>query len=159
MLFAFAVPFAIPLAFSLGAVAQSKCKCVAGQACWPSAAQWAAFDKNLTSPTVKLLPVAAPCYKTSPNYNANACGVATSNYYSTLWRAEQPAAVQFTVWEQIITNNTVYSCDIKPLNDKDVCYQGRVPSVAVMAKTVADIKATLKFVKQYNLKMVIRNSG
>ena len=42
---------------------------------------------------------------------------------------------------------------------RSVCGQGSVPIIGVEARTVGDVQAAVKFAADYDLKLVIKNTG
>ena len=150
------------LAFILSALcvfAQKSCKCLPGDACFPSQEIWDAFSKKLSQPLISnQKPLASPCYQSSPNFDASTCVFVTQNQFNTELLSASPSAVQWTIWEALIINGTVQQCPFSPGPDEK-CFQGRVPVASVNATSVKDIQETFTFASDHNLKLVVRNAG
>jgi hypothetical protein len=58
------------------------CKLMPGDASWPSEIFWAVFDLLLGGALIEAVPVAAPCYASQPQYNADECTAITSAWSS-----------------------------------------------------------------------------
>lgn len=68
----FKIVFVICFFLSISAARPSlSCRCMPSDACWPSPAEWASFNKTLEGKLVATTPLALPCH--APNYNAATC--------------------------------------------------------------------------------------
>jgi hypothetical protein len=144
------------------AYAAQKCKCLPGNDCFPSQDLWDALSTNLSQPLISnQRPLASPCYQSSDNFNQAACSSLTSNQFDGHLRASIPNALQWTNWEELITaDGQVQTCPFDVSQSKNgTCYQGRVPTYAVNVTSVEDIQHTIRFAKEHNLHLVVKNQG
>ena len=138
-----------------------QCKCLPGQSCFPSQDVLSTFQSELTHPIINPRPIADVCFVGDPSFNAAACSTVKNNWNNGGFRASVPNALQFINWESLTNSTTIEQCD--PFGNvsspADTCFQGRVPWGVVNATTVADIQNTVKFASQYNLKLIVKNTG
>lgn len=138
-----------------------QCKCLPGQSCFPSAAVISAFEQNLTHPLLNPRPIANVCFRSDPAFNEAACNTVKANWNNGAFRASNPNTLQFINWESIINSTVIEQCD--PFGNvnspADFCFQGRVPFAVVNATTVSDIQNTVLFASEFNLKLVVKNTG
>jgi hypothetical protein len=141
------------------ASAAQKCKCLPGDACFPDNATLSAFSKKLTKPLVEnQLPIGSVCYENSANFNAAACSSVQAVEFDHDFLAAVPNALQWTNWEELVTNSSVQGCPITHAPNA-TCFQGRVPSYSVNVTTVSDVQETIKFATEHNLHLVVKNAG
>ncbi|KAF8958853.1 hypothetical protein BDZ97DRAFT_1906376 [Flammula alnicola] len=143
---------AIALAVAIAPIeAALQCKCLPGDSCFPSRPH----------PLIHPRPIGDVCFVGDPSFNAAACATVESNWNNGAFRASIPNALQFTNWESIINSTVIEQCDPfgNVTNPADHCFQGRVPWGVVNATTVSDIQNTVLFASQYNLKLVVKNTG
>lgn len=55
-----------------------KCRCFPGDACWPSSADWSAFNATIDGTLIATVPLAQPCH--DPEYNAETCDNLRNNW-------------------------------------------------------------------------------
>ncbi|KAF7593112.1 hypothetical protein BBP40_011991, partial [Aspergillus hancockii] len=103
---------------------------------------------------VAVRPVAAVCHEGGAN--SSACQEVTASWKNSTWRAAQPGAVQWENWEALPEQNQ--TCYIESPRDIP-CGQGRISLYSALAKSAFDVQATVKFAKEHNLRLVIKNSG
>jgi hypothetical protein len=58
------------------------CRLLPGDASWPADVIWNVFDFLLGGALIVAVPVAAPCYASQPQYNADECATITSEWSS-----------------------------------------------------------------------------
>src|SRR5690349_21447305 len=58
-----------------------QCKVFPGDAAWPSDAVWKTFNASVGGALIKTVPLAAPCYKSWPQYDAAKCAQVTANWH------------------------------------------------------------------------------
>ena len=149
--------FSIVLPILAANKATSTCRCLFGQPCWPTEVELATLAAQLSQPLLHPLPPASPCYPLSaPSGN---CSDIIGNYTNNQWRSDQPGAMQDTNYEvHIFPNKTISACYFNTTLGVP-CTQGSVPPVGVDARSANDIQAAVKFAKQHNLKLVVKNTG
>lgn len=140
----------------------SGCKCLYGQPCWPSPQAINALSAELSQPLIYPRPPAAPCYSSSSEDPA-LCSEVQSKSRSGIWRSTQPGAYQNLNFEfQLFANDTLSACYLNHASgsgQRTSCGQGAIPPVGVDARRPEDVQAAVRFASQYNLKLVVKNTG
>lgn len=142
----------IPLAAS--ATVQTQCRCRPHEPCWPSQDTWAALNSSMDGVLTSVTPVGTVCH--DPTFNDAACAVVQNMTGDSLWRVQQPGAVQWTNWEAWTEQNETCYLD---LPRQAACKQGRVSLYSAVVEKVEHIQAAVKFAAQHNLRLAIKNTG
>lgn len=141
---------------------QPRCRCLYGQDCWPTSSDFTSLSAQLTQPLLYPKPPALPCYvgtQPSSSSSAESCSDVILQYTNGTWRADEPGSMQNTNFEAFMfPNGTIDACYLNATLGFP-CLQGSIPQIVVDARTVADVQAAVKFVKQFNLRLVIKNTG
>lgn len=143
--------------------------CTPNQACWPSAADWSAFNNTISGRLIKVTPWQDPCYASPNGYKQPQCQSVRLNYFDGKTRASYPGATQTDNWSYCSTNkglvgdcsltaSTTGQLDLSPVTDHE-CKLGRLSPYAVAIATNEDVTAALAFAKAKNIKVVIKNTG
>ena len=148
--------FVLPI-LAANKVTSTSCRCLFGQPCWPTEGEFATLATQLSQPLLHPLPPASPCYPLSaPSGN---CSDVIANFSNNQWRSDQPGALEFANYEAyIFPNETISACYINTTLGVP-CTQGSVPPVGVDARSASDVQAAVRFAKQHNLKLVVKNTG
>lgn len=127
------------------------CRCFPGDACWPTACEWARFNATVGGRLIATVPIAAACHESFMEYDADAC-----------------AALQ-AVWDYPQTHYVTSSSPMAPFfanascdpftTPSDQCVVGSYVQYAVNATGVDDYRATIAFATERNIRLVIRNTG
>lgn len=134
------------------------CRCYPGDACWPTASEWAAFNETVGGRLVATQPLAAVChYDNFTTYDAGAC------------------AALVDVWNLPQTHYVSSSSPMAPFWSNDTCSPYSEPSAQctaaalvqyavnvsseTLADSIADYQATLDFISKRNIRLVVRNTG
>ena len=145
--------------FVTSAYAALRCKCIPGDLCFPTSEMWNALARNLSQPLiVGQRPLAAPCYPNSLEFSTTACSLARRDEFDHGDLAADSNGLQWTNWEELVTETYVYTCPYDPLPNA-TCHQGRVPSYSINVTTVSDIQHTILFATEHNLHLVVKNTG
>ncbi|KAI0269395.1 hypothetical protein BC834DRAFT_626099 [Gloeopeniophorella convolvens] len=131
-------------------------RCFPGDSCFPSASVISAFNASIGGKLFAERPAAAVCYPTDPAYNASSCSVVTTNYLVDQWRTDQFGDYEQINWE---TCGNADSCRLPLVSNSSTCGQGSIPDYAVQATTADDVVKYVKFATQYNLRIVVKNTG
>ncbi|KAK1228962.1 hypothetical protein PQX77_008002 [Marasmius sp. AFHP31] len=148
------------LSFTSGSSGQGQdtcCKCLYGDACWPTESEFTELSSQLSQPLVHPIPPASACYPDS-NSGGN-CTEVQSNSGNGTWIADQPGAYQnvnFATY--IFPNGTVSACYLNATLGFP-CEQGSVPPIGVDARSAGDVRAAVKFAAEKNLRLVVKNTG
>ncbi|KIL58570.1 hypothetical protein M378DRAFT_313726 [Amanita muscaria Koide BX008] len=137
--------------------AQTTCKCLSFQPCWPSASDFSDLASILSQPLIRPSPPASACYP--PSHPSGNCTDVLSRLDDGPWRDNLPGAMQSINFESFtFDNGTIDACYYNTTQGYS-CDQGNIPIIGVDARTVADIQAGLSFAAKHNLKLVIKNTG
>ncbi|KAH8900965.1 FAD/FMN-containing dehydrogenase [Thozetella sp. PMI_491] len=131
------------------AAAASTCKCIQGDACWPSAAAWSQLNSTVGGRLIPTSLTASVCH--APSYNATAC-----------------AALQ-AAWDQEVTMFSTPEGFMAPLFQNQTCdpftapgtpcTMGNYVAYSINVTSAADVAAGLKFAHDKNVRLVIKNTG
>ena len=133
----------------------STCRCMPQQQCWPSPSEWTSLNDTIEGNLAAVRPLAAVCHAGSEE-DAAACREVSSQWTNSTYRAGQPGAVQWANWEAWPAHNQTCYVDTAP---SIPCGQGRVSLYSVQAKSAAHIQAGVRFARQHNLRLAVKNSG
>ena len=124
------------LASVLGAPA---CRCLPGSACWPSQAQWSAFNASVGGRLVALTDPLQPCY--DAGLSSAACDLALNSSDDEFWLTSQPGGYLHTGLFGVWNLTTKYA------------------AYAVAASDEGDVAATVAFAHAYNLRLAVKSTG
>ena len=128
------------------------CRCFPGDVCWPSAAEWHAFNQTVGGKLVQNIPLASVCRKAGyGTYSAAECEDLKSKWFFP----ETHLSSIGSIMAPLFTND---SCNIFAPEDAP-CTLGGLPSFAVNASCTSDFQETIAFVRRHNIRLVIRNTG
>ncbi|KAM6487652.1 hypothetical protein HDV62DRAFT_400066 [Trichoderma sp. SZMC 28011] len=128
--------------------AEADCKCFPGDSCWPSDAAWAALNTTTSGKLIRNVPVAAPCYPGAHQDDA-ACTDIKANWANSVFQAKFPTGYDFP---------HTWACDL-PGRNSSSCAMGESAIYSINATTPEAISAGLKFAKEYNIRVTIKNTG
>lgn len=87
----------LPAALSRPAEAPPRRRCAYGDACWPSAGQWASFNTSVCGRLVAAHPSAAVCHDAL--FDEDGCAEAREKWFDSRWRTDQVGAYSAILWE------------------------------------------------------------
>ncbi|BCS28394.1 uncharacterized protein APUU_61442A [Aspergillus puulaauensis] len=129
----------------------AKCKCTPVDDCWPSASKWSSLNSTVQGKLVQNEPLAKPCYH-GPAYSATECQRIASNWTNEYWIPESPIGYSYPL---------VDTCP--PINASVAAYPscelGTSPSYSIKATNADDVAAGIKFAKDNNVRLVVKNTG
>ena len=130
----------------------SSCRCFPGDPCWPTPAQWKAFNSTLGGRLIATIPIAAACHHDSVTpYDVQKCDALQNIWFYPETHIDSPSSIM----AQYFTNN---SCN-PFLPDSAPCTIGNYVSYSVNASDASDYQKTIAFTRQYNIRLVIKNTG
>ncbi|KAH9896809.1 FAD-binding domain-containing protein [Cubamyces lactineus] len=141
-----------------------RCRCLYGDLCWPSEAEFAQLESELSRPLVMPTPLALPCYLATTPYtqsnSSSVCSTITANWDNGTFRSGHPGTMEAPNFETFITPaGQLHACFLNTTLGAQRCEQGSVPVVGVEAHTVNDIQVAVRFAARHNLRLVIKNTG
>ncbi|OJJ77041.1 hypothetical protein ASPBRDRAFT_114504 [Aspergillus brasiliensis CBS 101740] len=131
-----------------------ECRCQPSDACWPSTDDWQHLNESISGHLVRVYPIGHVCHE--PFFNQDSCDQVVHMQYDSNWRAGQPGALQSFNWENWPEENE--SCTVEA-NPKLACGQGRIPWYSAVVHSVDEIREVVRFAKQKNIRLVIKNTG
>lgn len=131
----------------------AKCRCVPGQCCWPSEAEWSDFDSSVGGKLIKSKPIARSCYP-GPDEDRERCEYVNKMWSDQDFQTEKPIGRPYPY--NITCAPVEYDIGHMPSSS---CTLGSLPTYAVNATTRDDIRATLKFAKERNIRLAIASTG
>ncbi|EEB95858.1 hypothetical protein MPER_05108, partial [Moniliophthora perniciosa FA553] len=135
----------------------ASCRCLYGDACWPSETEFTELASVVSQPLVHPTPPEAACYPAS-NPSGN-CTDVQAHSNDGNWRADQAGALENTNFQSFIfPNGTISACYLNASLGAS-CGQGSIPPIGIDARSVEDIQAGVRFAAQHNLRLVIKNTG
>lgn len=141
---------------SSAASSNNRCRCLYGQPCWPNDEAFSKLSQNLSQPLIHPVPAAAACYT---NASSSGCSEVSTNFPNSTWRSDHPGAYQNINWEIYIeTNGTIDACYLNTTLGA-TCQQGSIPPIGVDARTPQDVQAAVRFARDNNLRLVVKNTG
>lgn len=130
----------------------SSCRCFPGDPCWPTPVQWKAFNSTLGGKLIATIPIAAACHHDSfTPYDVQKCDALQNIWFYPETHIDLPSSIM----AQYFTNN---SCN-PFLPDSAPCTIGNYVSYSVNASDASDYQKTIAFTRQYNIRLVIKNTG
>ena len=154
--------FTVLSVFALGRLAggwpyHTGCRCTYSDPCWPDAATFADLESQVSQSLVYPVPTASACYP--PANPSGNCSEVIQNWTDGNWRSSIPGSMEAPNFETFeFKNGTISACYLNTALGVP-CEQGNVPVIGVDARTPEDIQAAINFAIQYNLKLVVKNTG
>ncbi|KAA8648212.1 hypothetical protein EYZ11_007551 [Aspergillus tanneri] len=136
------------------AIDTPSCRCTPSQPCWPSDQKWQTLNESVSGHLITVRPVAWPCH--DPTLDPERCQALSAFKIYSSWRREQPGALQYPNWEALPSANQSCYFDTDP---SVPCGQGRISEYSVVAETVEDIQAAVRFARDHGLRLVVKNTG
>ncbi|KAM7203903.1 hypothetical protein V8F33_001874 [Rhypophila sp. PSN 637] len=136
------------------------CRSIPGDKSWPSITDWARLNKQVQGRLIATTPLGAVCHDefvsattgTIPTYDASKCNELRNTWFFPETHLVHPSSpMQYTA-----TNN---SCNPFDRDPRSPCTIGTEAVYAINATTVKHLQAGVKFAKQHNIRLVIRNTG
>ncbi|KAF1944008.1 FAD binding domain-containing protein [Clathrospora elynae] len=125
------------------------CLCLPGDSCWPAPDAWSKLNSTVGGKVVATVPIGSPCH--DPSYNASACQTLQDQWVNPLTHVPS----SHSVMQSYFANQ---SCD--PFSERSKpCTLGNYVSYSVKASNVQDVVDTLRFAKENNVRLVVRNTG
>ncbi|KAI8634142.1 FAD/FMN-containing isoamyl alcohol oxidase MreA [Xylariaceae sp. FL1651] len=132
------------------------CRAIPGDISWPSRADWNSLNRTVGGKLVATIPIAAPCHNTlfgqpNPLFNQDECDTLRSVWFFP--ETHEPSSSSPMAY--IHSNN---SCN--PFLTPDTpCTLGNHVTYAINATSTTDFQTGIKFARDHNVRLVIRNTG
>jgi FAD/FMN-containing dehydrogenase len=130
--------------------------CLPGQPCWPSVAEWKAFNATVSGHLHATVMLGSPCFPSESNYDNATCANAKAHYFNATFREQTYGATEIVNWEACGPYNCYPSIFAA---QGATCSLGRMSAMYVDAQSPADVAATIAFVRAHCIRLVVKNSG
>ncbi|KAI1409211.1 FAD-binding domain-containing protein [Hypoxylon sp. FL1857] len=127
----------------------TKCKCLPGDADWPSQDEWSALNNTVHGRLIATTPLGSPCH--DPTYDEELCASLREQWLYSSIHLESSSSVMAPLFAN-------QSCDPWQPQSKP-CTLGNYVSYTVNVSNADDVIAALKFSEEKNVRFVIRNTG
>lgn len=125
------------------------CRCFPGDSCWPAAVVWGSFNNTVGGKLVATVPLATPCHGAA--FNEAECDALRATWLLPSTHMETSSSIM-APW---FANE---SCEAF-LPPTSQCVTGAYVQYSVDAREASDYQATIRFAKDHNIRLVIRNTG
>ncbi|KAI1328685.1 FAD-binding domain-containing protein [Xylariaceae sp. FL0255] len=137
-------------AFFTNSYASSEsCKAFPGTASWPREHTWARFNESTGGKLIKPTPPGAVCHPGEPTYNADECAAVRTAWYTYDFHQRDPIS---NMWQQY-NNDT---CLVEP---DTPCSPAGYPAYVVNATCAEDVKLSLEFAHEHNIRVIVKSTG
>ncbi|KAF9262471.1 FAD-binding domain-containing protein [Marasmius fiardii PR-910] len=135
------------LAFAAGK--SSTCRKLPTDSSWPSKDVWDAFNSSVDGRLIKTVPIGSPCH--DPTYDEEKCKIVRENWHIPVFHEANPSSVM----DHIYLNK---SCD--PFDPRETpCKIGAYVQYAVNVSSHDHVIKAVQFVKEHNIRFVVKNTG
>lgn len=142
------------LGFLITEVRCQNCKCGPKDSCWPSQQDWDGLNGTVGGRLVKTVPIGAVCRDSFDGvsyYDAAKCAALKASWILADPHLSSSSSVMAQLWANA-------SCD--PFDPASMpCRLDDYVSYTINVTEQSDIQAGLKFVKNHNIRLVIKNTG
>ncbi|RKK06356.1 hypothetical protein BFJ69_g15558 [Fusarium oxysporum] len=147
--------------FLSSALAKDQCRCTTDDSCWPSTKTWTALNSTIDGHLIRYTPPGAVCYKSHPNYDAEACDSVIKQWPESKFHSSDPASLH-SEWSNagcipVYKNGTSIYGD--PEAGERGCSNDVLPPYVVNATTTDHVVEALRFAAVKNIRLVIKNTG
>ncbi|KAJ8133219.1 hypothetical protein O1611_g404 [Lasiodiplodia mahajangana] len=138
-----------------------ECKCTPGESCWPSDSDWAAFNATIDGRLLKTKLPASVCYP-GADYDSAACESVIAVWNYPPFHSSDPVSNFLPSWANN-SCNPIYEDGTSTAGDTLAgsrgCTLGKYPPYSVNATTVEHVQAAVRFAKDRNLRLNVKNTG
>lgn len=128
---------------------QPKCRVLPGDPDWPSQAEWDRLNATVGGRLIAGLPLGAVCH--DPHYDEAKCRELRDNWSFPIIYEDNPVT-PMSYWFQNAT------CD--PWTDRaQPCELGNMAVYAINVSGPADVAAGVRFAREHNVRLTIKNTG
>ncbi|PVH96426.1 FAD/FMN-containing isoamyl alcohol oxidase-like protein MreA [Periconia macrospinosa] len=130
------------------------CKCYSDHSCYPTKAEWKAFNETIEGRLQPAIPPGAVCHNHLGNistFDAAACTEYKAHFNDEQYLTDHNVAALWPLY----TNNTCLPTE----NAEDPCTQGFYGTYVILATKKDHIKKGVDFARERNLRLIIRNTG
>ncbi|KAK5166447.1 uncharacterized protein LTR77_007990 [Saxophila tyrrhenica] len=132
--------------------AKGNCKCAPTDACWPSDGLWNSLNATTKGHLIKTEPEAISCYP-GPKQDAERCEVVDASWTLQSFQSSSPVGLSYPI------NETCPPINVTAGETPGTCTLGTNPWYAVSASSTSDVATAIKFAKNHNVRLVIKDTG
>ncbi|KAE8136429.1 hypothetical protein BDV38DRAFT_272028 [Aspergillus pseudotamarii] len=129
----------------------AKCRCTPVDDCWPSTSKWEGLNNTVHGQLIANEPLATSCYD-GLGKNFTQCQRISKVYQEAFFREASPIGFAYPVVDTCAPINA-------SIAGSPVCDLGSASVYSVNATKPADVAAGIKFAKENNVRLVIKNTG
>ncbi|KAK1988404.1 hypothetical protein LZ30DRAFT_745160 [Colletotrichum cereale] len=131
------------------------CRNLPGDRDWPKDREWNAFNSSIGGRLIRGAPLAQLCY--GPNVDNALCSKLQNTWGLVDPFLDSPISVMSPYWQ----NNTCnpYASAGVSLDDISACKLGNMPTYAVNVSDASMVVAGVKFARDKNIRLVVKNTG
>ncbi|KAI1361466.1 hypothetical protein F5Y08DRAFT_347848 [Xylaria arbuscula] len=133
---------------------KAKCRYLPTDAGWPSTDRWNALNETVGGRLITGAPVGQVCYGSQPN-NA-ACSMLADDWNLVDPFINQPVSVVAPYWDNNTCSPFVDETVFNPISS---CSLGNMASYAINVSDARTVAAGVKFARQNNIRLVVKNTG
>ncbi|KAF5361379.1 hypothetical protein D9758_006192 [Tetrapyrgos nigripes] len=128
---------------------QRSCRILPTDPSWPNSEVWEAFNQSIDGRLIKTVPIGSPCH--DPTYDEAECNLIRENWHIPDFHEPNPSSLM----DPTFLNK---SCD--PFDPRETpCRIGAYVQYAVNVSSPEHVIKTVKFVKEHNIRFVVKNTG
>ncbi|KAJ8073819.1 hypothetical protein PM082_012097 [Marasmius tenuissimus] len=125
------------------------CRILPSDDAWPDHYVWDAFNTSVDGRLIKVVPDGSPCH--DPGYDEDLCKVVRENWFVSQFHSGRPGSIM---------NSVFYNQSCDPFTSREVpCMMKNVVEYSVNVSRVEHIIKAVQFVKEYNIRFVVKNTG
>ncbi|KAH7381512.1 hypothetical protein BKA66DRAFT_586305 [Pyrenochaeta sp. MPI-SDFR-AT-0127] len=137
------------LAIAWSLPSQSSCRYLPTDTEWPSDVEWNGLNDTVSGHLMATEPLAAVCH--GDKFQASRCKGVKDEWISPLFHEKSPSSLLAPYYQN-------QSCDPFTPQSKP-CELGNYVVYSINASSTADVAAGIKFAKEKNVRLVIKNTG
>ncbi|CEH13521.1 hypothetical protein CBOM_01440 [Ceraceosorus bombacis] len=141
--------------------------CKPSQPCWPSQADWDAFNQSIGGRLIKVTPWADSCFAKPNGFNALQCTAVKQGYTDQNARQDVIGVTMVDNWSQCGDDSCALDPRSSPLGltlapkggGSKTCGLGRISPYAVNVDSAETASKAILFAKARRIKLTIKNTG
>lgn len=121
--------------------------------CWPSTSSWSTLNATVDGRLIHNQPIARPCYQ-GADYDAARCQEISADWADERWFSQFPTGYSYPTIETCPIINATLGPGRYPQ-----CDLGNYPVYTVNASSTEHVAAGIRFARDNNIRLVIKNTG
>lgn len=129
----------------------TSCTQAPNDTCWPSTADWRGLNTSVTGNLIADTPIAASCYP-GPLQNNKTCAQVDRHWAVQSFQTDHPIGLSYP-------DDSCLPVNISAGKRPGLCSLGTSPQYTINATTPDHVAAAVKFARNKNVRLVIKNTG